>query len=82
MAAQNDLLIIASAQMDFFEVLRRVPGTTSVEVRLDRRRQQRRQTPESATRDERRRRDRRMRDVSDQLSRVGWAFVPGSERGL
>ena len=81
-SSQNDLLIIASARTDFFDVLRRIPGTTSVEVHLDRRRGQRRQVQDLATTEERRRRDRRLLDVADTLRVVGWAFIPAAERNL
>jgi hypothetical protein len=82
MSAQNDLLIIASARTDFFDVLRRIPGTTSVEVHLDRRRAQRRQAQDLSITEERRRRDRRILDVSEQLRVVGWAFIPAAERNV
>ena len=77
----HDLLIVASAGADFFDVVRHFPHAVSLEVRLDRRHGQRRRFAHPAeTSDERRRRDRRARDISDQLSTVGWAFVPASER--
>ena len=77
----HDLLIIASARVHFFDVVRRFPESVSLEVRLDRRHgQRRRSTDPAAAGDERRRRDRRTRDISDQLRTVGWAFVPASER--
>jgi hypothetical protein len=82
MPGQNDLLIIASARTDFFDVLAHIPGTTSVEVHLDRRRGQRRSAQELSTSEERRRRDRRALDVSEQLRVVGWAFIPAAERNI
>lgn len=78
--APNDLLIIASARTDFFDVLQHFPDSASIEVRLDRRRGPRRRTPEILTSDERRRRDRRSLDVSEELRTVGWVFVPAAER--
>jgi hypothetical protein len=80
----HELLIIARARADFFNVVQRFPGSASLEVRLDRRREQRRRStaPPAASDDERRRRDRRVRAISDELRTVGWAFVPASERIL
>ena len=82
MSGQNDLLIIASARTDFFDVLRHIPGTTSVEVHLDRRRGQRRTAQGPSPGEERRQRDRRTLDVSEQLRVVGWAFIPAAERNI
>jgi hypothetical protein len=78
--AQHDLLIIASARADFFDVLQHFPDSVSIEVRLNRRRGQRRRTREPSTSDERRRRDRRAIDVSEELRVVGWVFIPAAER--
>jgi hypothetical protein len=79
----HDLLIIASARADFFDIVRRFPDAVSLEVRLDRRHGQRRRFADAAAAsDERRRRDRRARDISYQLRTVGWAFVPASERNV
>ena len=81
MAATDDLLIIASARADFFDVVQRIRAdSVSVEVRLDRRRGERRRAADAAPRDERRRADRRSRDVSEELERVGWVFIPAAER--
>ena len=76
----DDLLIIASERADFFDVVQRFRDTASVEVRLDRRRGERRRAPQSPTSEERRRHDRRELDVSEQLRTVGWVFIPGSQR--
>ena len=80
----HDLLIIASARVDFFNVVQRFPGSASLEVRLDRRREQRRRStdPAAASDNERRRGHRRVRAISDELRTVGWAFVPASEGTL
>ena len=79
-AHDSDLLIIASERTAFFEVLQRFPDTASVEVRLDRRRRERRRTLQPSTSEERRRLDRRALDVSDLLRTVGWVFIPAAQR--
>jgi hypothetical protein len=79
--AADDLLVIASERTDFFDVLQRFPGTSSVEVRLDRRRGQRRREPSATVSDERRQQDRRRRDVDEELRTVGWVFIPADQRG-
>ena len=77
----HELLIIERARADFFNVVQRFPNAASLEVRLDRRRgQRRRSTDPAAASHERRRRDRRACDISDQLRTDGWAFVPALER--
>jgi hypothetical protein len=76
----DDLLIIASERADFFDVVQRFRDTASVEVRLDRRRGERRRAPQFSTSEERRRHDRRALDVSEQLRTVGWVFIPGAQR--
>jgi hypothetical protein len=76
----DDLLIIADPGADFFDVIRQSGSQGTIEVRLDRRRGQRRGSGESPLGEERRRSDRRMRDVTAALQTVGWAIVPASER--
>ena len=76
-----DLLIIADRRADLFNVVRRIrEHSPGVEVRLDGRRGERRQSGEVAAGEERRRRERRTRDVSEALRTIGWAFIPAMER--
>ena len=76
----DDLLVIASERADFFDVLQRFPGSTSVEVRLDRRRGERRRDG-AVVGDDRRRQDRRQRRIDEELRTVGWVFIPADQRG-
>ena len=77
----DDLLIIADPRADFFEIVQRFRTGASIEVRLDRRRGERRRETDSQVAPERRTSERRKRDVSEQLRTVGWVFIPASERG-
>ena len=80
MASIDDLLIISDPRPGFFEIVEQSGTKGSVEVRLDRRRGQRRRADDGQPNEERRRGDRRTRDISEQLRTVGWALVPAAER--
>jgi hypothetical protein len=54
---------------------------STVEIRMDSRRLERRRVPlSSSSEEDRRRRDRRSLDVSDQLRAVGWVFITAAHR--
>ena len=75
----EDLLIIARERV---VVPRFSQMASSVEIRLDSRRIERRRAPVGISADERRRRDRRALDVSEQLRAAGWVFIPAAQRGV
>jgi hypothetical protein len=79
-AHDKDLLIVARQRVAFFDVVQRFDRAADVEIRLDRRRMERRRAPEPGTSEERRRRDRRALDVSEQLRSVGWILIPAAQR--
>ena len=81
----QDLLIVARDRVGIHDVLQRFGDTAAnVEIRLDRRRGERRGERHHASASpggrERRRRDRRAFDVNHQLQGDGWAFIPATQR--
>jgi hypothetical protein len=84
MANDRDLIIIAPNRATFRDVEEFLgDGDVGVEIRLDRRREQRRaRTPaaEFAGENRRRRRERRKLDVSEPLQTTGWVLIPAEQR--
>ena len=82
-ATPQDLLIVSRDRVGIHDVLERFGESMGrLEVRLDRRRGQRRRARASAPgRDRRRQQDRRSIDVDSQLRMNGWAFIPAAARG-
>ena len=81
----QDLLIVARERVGIHDVLERFgAGPANVEIRLDRRRGERREGARRAAASvgvrERRRVDRRAFDVNEQLVGDGWAFIPATHR--
>ena len=77
----RDLVIIAPDPTVFRDLLHRFEATDAqVEIRLDRRRNERRRGPGSSARAERRLHDRRLRDVTEPLRTTGWVVIPAAQR--
>jgi hypothetical protein len=77
----RDLVIIAPDPTVFRDLLDRFDTTDAqIEIRLDRRRAERRRDLGSVLREQRRGQDRRTRDVSEPLRTVGWVMIPADQR--
>ena len=79
-ALRPDLLLVSRERGDLYELVSRV-ARHNVEIRFDQRVGQRRQprTPPPAP-ERRRAADRRGRDVSVELSVLGWTMIPAAQR--
>jgi hypothetical protein len=77
-----DLAIVTPERAAFEDLLEQLGDTDDrVEIRLDRRRGERRHAEESAASEERRRRqDRRTLDLSEPLRKAGWVLIPAAAR--
>ena len=77
-----DLVIVTPERAAFQDLLEQLGDTDErVEIRLDRRRGERRHAQESSASEERRRReDRRRLDLSEPLRRAGWVLIPAARR--
>jgi hypothetical protein len=73
----KQILVVASDRQKLYEYAKRAfSGNASVEVVLDRRRTERRSTPDRSGTPERRRGDRRlMSEIDNHLRALGWAVV-------
>ena len=79
--AAADLVIISPDRAVFRDMLDRFDDPDEhVEIRLDRRRGERRGDPASSMNRERRGSDRRTFDVSEALRTAGWVVIPATQR--
>jgi hypothetical protein len=70
------LYIVSRGEQKLYnKFLKAYADSDTIEVILDRRQRQRRNTFDIARREERRRDDRRWHDVSKSLRAIGWAIV-------
>ena len=78
----TDLVIVIPERAAFQDVLEQLGDTDErIEIRLDRRRGERRHAQESSASGERRRReDRRTLDLSEPLRSAGWVLIPAAAR--
>jgi hypothetical protein len=76
---RRDLVVIGRERSGLYDLVQRLGELSGVEVRVDSRWKERRQTREARA-EERRRGDRRVLDVDDQLRKDGWVFVPAADR--
>ena len=77
----QDLLLVARQRIDFYDVVQRFRTTAAgVDIRLDRRRRERRHSAQAWSGDERRHHERRALDVAGALQSVGWVFIDAADR--